>query len=114
MTTSARLQRLTLRYAALIALGVWAATLFGAPNALQAEERVVLPPAQSIEPHATVDVRALAPALPSAQRPTERTVQVKPFLVPNPDALRQWKDAVEQFPNLVRPPSNDVVLDPAR
>ena len=46
-----------------------------------------------------VDVRALAPALPSAQRPTQRTVQVKPFRVPNPEALRQWKDAVERFPN---------------
>ena len=42
----------------------------------------------------------------------EQAAQVKPFRVPNPEALRQWKDAVERFPNLVRPPSDDVVVDP--
>ena|SRR5438477_13155834 len=112
MATSGRSQRQTSRCAALIALGGWAVVLFGSPMALHAQAQVVLPPAQSIEPHSMVDVRALAPALPSAQRPTERTVQAKPFLVPNPEALRQWKDAVERFPNLVRPPSDDVVVDP--
>jgi len=113
MTTSARLQRLTLRYAALIALGVWAATLFGAPNALQAEERVVLPPAQSIEPHSAVDVRTLEAAPSTATPPGKAPVEV-PLHIPDPQALRQWRDLVQRHPNLVRPPSNDVVLDPAR
>ena len=112
MATIGRFQRQTSRCAAPIALGVWAVVLFGSPIAVQAQERVVLPPAQSIEPHSMVDVRALAPTLPSAQRTPEKTVQVKPFRVPNPEALRQWKDAVERFPNLVRPPSDDVVVDP--
>lgn len=46
------------------------------------------------------------PALAPALQPDER--QQKPFLTPDPDELRRWRDALEANPDLARPASGFV------
>lgn len=65
------------------------------PTVLPAQESKTLPPAEAVPIDSAVDVSTLPPPAPAPER---KPAKVKPFRVPDPQALQQGKDALQQVP----------------
>ena len=74
------------------------------PTTVQADTAIDIVPLQS-----TVDVSNLPSPSPSTALLETTT---KPFLTPDPDALRNWKELLRQVPGVV-PPTPMMVDDPS-
>jgi len=90
---------------AIIAIGVLAF-----PGALLAEETRLLAPAFTVPLDSRVEVRALPPPSVSGL-PGDAPTRIRPRLVPDPDALREWKEHLRQVPGAVAP-APDTIADP--
>jgi len=77
-----------------------------------AQETKTLPPAQSLPAHSEVDVLSLPP-MSLRVGPKQMPTEVKPYRVPDPQRLKQWKDDLEQSPGVV-PPAPGFVEDRPR
>src|SRR5438132_13965908 len=75
-------------------------------------ERKTLPPAHLVLPHSTVDVSTL-PLVPRGTGPETGSTEIRPFRVPDPARLRQWKEHLERSPSAV-PPAPGFVEDTKR
>src|SRR5438132_14192826 len=84
----------------------------GSSIVVLAQERKTLPPAHSVLPHSTVDVSTL-PLLPHRTGPGTGSTEIRPFRVPDPARLRQWKEHLERSPSAV-PPAPGFVEDRKR
>ena len=77
--------------------------LVGLPAPLDAQESVLVPL------HSVVDVSTLPP--PSPVAPSASTVtRMKPFLTPDPEGLRQWRELLEQAPGAL-PLAPEIIQD---
>lgn len=76
---------------------------------LLAQDTKTLPPAESVPLDSAVDVSTLPP--PSSAR-EGRPAKVKPFRVPDPTALREGKDVLQQVPGAL-PPAPGFIEDAA-
>jgi hypothetical protein len=74
-----------------------ALSILGHSSVLLAQDVRTLPPPQLVPLHSTMTVRALPPPSPSGPL-DEKPLEVKPFLVPDPEGLRRWKEYLEQVP----------------
>jgi hypothetical protein len=86
--------------------------ILGSSIVVLAQEGKTLPPAHSILPHSTVDISTL-PVIPRGTGPRTGPTEVRPFRVPDPARLRQWKDHLEQSPQAL-PPAPGFVEDKQR
>jgi hypothetical protein len=86
--------------------------ILGSSIVVLAQERNTLPPAYSVLPHSTVDVSTL-PLSPRGTGSGAGPTEMKPFLVPDPARLRQWKEQLERSPSAV-PPAPGFVEDRKR
>lgn len=72
------------------------------PTAARAAETETLPPAVSVPLQSADDVFSRerpSPVKPSRQSP----LQVKPYRVLDPDALRQWREFLRDHPDALQP-----------
>lgn len=67
-----------------------------------AQEKEAVPGAQVVPRHSTTDIPTLPQAPPSV-KPEKTPPEVKPFLVPDRERLRQWKEFLNQNPGALCP-----------
>lgn len=67
-----------------------------------AQEKGAVPGAQVVPRHSTTDISTLPQAPPSV-KPEKTPSEVKPFLVPDPERLRQWKEFLKNNPGALCP-----------
>ena len=70
------------------------------PTVLPAQESTTLPPAEAVPIDSAVDVSTLPPPSPAPER---KPAKVKPFRVPDPQALLEGKDVLQQVPGALPP-----------
>ncbi len=81
------------------------------PTVLLAQESKTLPPAEAVPLDSQVDVSTLPPPPPARER---KPAKVKPFRVPDPQALQEEKDMLQQVPGALPPAPGFIEDRPGR